>query len=109
MNIKNKIQQLKKSGVLQSEIANATGYSSGYVSKVYREHIDPAPKFRSSLNTFILEKKRPKSVVESLPHVTPELLKLVYDLENKINDLDNIINETKTRINEIKTIVDKQG
>ena len=108
MNIKNKIQQLKKSGVLQSEIANATGYSSGYVSKVYREHIDPAPKFRSSLNTFILEKKRPAIEVEPLPNVAPELLKLVYDLENKINDLDNIINETKSRINEIRTIIDKQ-
>jgi predicted transcriptional regulator len=109
MNIKNKIQQLKKLGVLQNEIANATGYSSGYVSKVYREHIDPAPKFRSSLNTFILEKTRPSNVVEPLPNVATELLKLVYDLENKINDLDNIINETKSRINEIKTIVDKQG
>ena len=108
MNIKNKIQQLKKSGVLQSEIANATGYSSTYVSKVYREHIDPAPKFRSSLNTFILQKKRTSSEVEYLHNVAPELLKLVCDLENKINDLDNIINETKSRIDEIKTIVDKQ-
>jgi hypothetical protein len=67
MNIKNKIQQLKKSGVRLTEIANATGYSNGYVSKVYREHIDPAPKFRSAFKTFLLEKERPKSAVDSLP------------------------------------------
>ena len=108
MNIKNKIQQLKKSGVRLTEIANATGYSNGYVSKVYREHIDPAPKFRSAFKTFLLEKERPKSAVDSLTYVTPELRKLVYALEDKINELDNVINQTKSRIDEIKTIVGEQ-
>jgi hypothetical protein len=108
MNIKNKIQQLKKSGVRLTEIANATGYSNGYVSKVYREHIDPAPKFRSAFKTFLLEKERPKSEVHSLSYVTPELRKLVYDIEDKISELDNVINQTKSRIDEIKTIVGEQ-
>ena len=108
MNIKNKIQHLKKSGVRLTEIANATGYSNGYVSKVYREHIDPAPKFRSAFKTFILEKERPKSAVDSLTYVTPELRKLVYALEDKINELDNVINQTKSRIDEIKTIIGEQ-
>ena len=108
MNIKNKIQQLKKSGVRLTEIANATGYSNGYVSKVYREHIDPAPKFRSAFKTFILEKERPKSAVDSLAYVTPELRKLVYDIEDKISELDNVINQTKSRIDEIKTIIGEQ-
>ena len=93
MNIKNKIQQLKKSGVRLTEIANATGYSNGYVSKVYREHIDPAPKFRSAFKTFLLEKERPKSTVDSLASVTPELRKLVQQLQNKLDEIKTIIGE----------------
>lgn len=108
MNIKNKIQKLKTSGVRLTEIANATGYSTGYVSKVYREHIDPAPKFRSAFKTFLLEKERPKSTVDSLASVNPELRKLVYAIEDKINELDNVINQTKSRIDEIKTIIGEQ-
>ena len=108
MNIKNKIQQLKKSGVRLTEIADATGYSNGYVSNVYREHIDPAPKFRSAFKIFLLDKERPKSAVHSLAYVTPELRKLVYDIEDKISELDNVINQTKSRIDEIKTIVGEQ-
>lgn len=93
MNIKNKIQQLKKSGIRLTEIANATGYSNGYVSKVYREHIDPAPKFRSAFKTFLLEKERPKSTVDSLASVNPELRKLVQQLQNKLDEIKTIIGE----------------
>ncbi len=93
MNIKNKIQQLKKSGVRLTEIANATGYSNGYVSKVYREHIDPAPKFRSAFKTFLLDKERPKSAVDSLASVNPELRKLVQQLQNKLDEIKTIIGE----------------
>ena len=45
---------------------------------------------------------------ELLAYVTPELRKLVYDIEHKINELDNVINQTKSRIDEIKTIVGEQ-
>ena len=108
MNIQKQIKQLKSSGVRLTEIANATGYSNGYVSNVYREHIDPAPKFRSAFKIFLLDKERPKSAVHSLAYVTPELRKLVYDIEDKISELDNVINQTKSRIDEIKTIVGEQ-
>jgi hypothetical protein len=93
MNIKNKIQQLKTSGVRLTEIANATGYSAGYVSKVYREHIDPAPKFRSAFKTFLLDKEIPKSTVDSLASVNPELRKLVQQLQNKLDEIKTIIGE----------------
>lgn len=107
MNIQKKIKQLKTSGVKLTDIANATGYSAGYVSKVYREHIDPAPKFRSAFKIFLLDKERPKSAVHSLAYVTPELRKLVYAVEDKINELDNVINQTKSRIDEIQAIIGK--
>jgi hypothetical protein len=83
MNIKNKIQQLKKSGVRLTEIANATGYSNGYVSNVYREHIDPAPKFRSAFKIFLLDKERPKSAVHSLAYVTLNCVNLCMILKIK--------------------------
>ena len=91
MNIQKKIKQLKTSGVKLTDIANATGYSTGYVSKVYREHIDPAPKFRLAFKGFLSGEEKPKPSLSPIEQENVELRTLVAELQNKLDEIQAII------------------
>jgi transcriptional regulator with XRE-family HTH domain len=91
MNIKNKIKELKASGIKFNEIAKGTGYSNAYVSKVYREHIDPSKDFRVALKTFLLNDEPPKENTNTLEQENQELRTLVEQLQNKLNEIQKIV------------------
>ena len=91
MNIQKQIKQLKSSGVRLTDIAIATGYSTAYVSKVYREHIDPAPKFRLAFKGFISGEEKPKPSLSPIEQENVELRTLVAELQNKLDEIQAII------------------
>ena len=91
MNIQKQIKQLKSSGVRLTDIAIATGYSTAYVSKVYREHIDPAPKFRLAFKGFISADEKPKNSLTPIEQENVELRTLVVQLQNKLDEIQAII------------------
>ena len=91
MNIQKQIKQLKSSGVRLTDIAIATGYSTAYVSKVYREHIDPAPKFRLAFKGFISGDEKPKTSLTTIEQENVELRTLVVQLQKKLDEIQVII------------------
>lgn len=91
MNIQKQIKQLKSSGVRLTDIAIATGYSTAYVSKVYREHIDPAPKFRLAFKGFLSAEEKPKNSLTPAEQENIELRKIVEQLQNKLDEIQSII------------------
>lgn len=90
MTTQQQIKSLKQSGVKLTDIATATGYSVGYVSKVYRGRIDAAPRFRSALRTTNAIKY--KSDIAALESENSNLRTLVEQLQSKLDEIQSIVN-----------------
>lgn len=90
MTTQQQIKSLKQSGVKLTDIATATGYSVGYVSKVYRGRIDAAPKFRSALRTTSVVKYN--ATLSYLESENKNLRNLVEQLQCKLDEIKSIVN-----------------
>jgi hypothetical protein len=86
MTTQQQIKSLKQSGIKLTQIAMATGYSTGYVSKVYRGRIDAAPRFRSALRSNIIGEQK------DLAKENQQLRELVEQLQSKLNEIKGIVN-----------------